>query len=196
MIVCFDGSPRREATSHVLSEVTDRLEETDYEVEILDLRGREINFCKHCDYCLREKKCVFDDGMSEVYSALERATGLVFATPVYNSGITAQLKAMIDRTRAFLAKDPDGLKGKVGMGIAVGGDRVGGQEVALMQIHAFFILNGVIPVSGGPFGANLGATFWSKDTKEGVVEDEEGYKSLDKTLKRFVEFVDEYGREK
>lgn len=91
-----------------------------------------------------------------------------------------------------MAKDPEALKGKLGMGIAVGGDRMGGQEIALMQIHAFFILNGVIPVSGGSFGANLGATFWSKDTKEGVKKDEEGFKSLKKTINRFVEFFDEY----
>lgn len=71
---------------------------------------------------------------------------------------------------------------------------MGGQEIALMQIHAFFILNGVIPVSGDPFGANFEATFWSKDTGEGVKEDEEGFKSLKKSINKFSEFVDEYER--
>jgi hypothetical protein len=50
-------------------------------------------------------------------------------------------------------------------------------------------LNGLIPVSGGPFGANLGATFWSKDTLKDVKQDEEGFKSLRKTVKRFAEFM-------
>jgi hypothetical protein len=45
----------------------------------------------------------------------------------------------------------------------------------------------MIPVSGGFFGANLGATFWSKDTLEGAKEDEEGFRSLRKTVKRFAE---------
>jgi len=77
------------------------------------------------------------------------------------------------------------------MGIAVGGDRAGGQELALMQIHTFYILNGMTPVSGGFFGANLGATFWSKDTLDGVKQDEEGFRSLRKTLKRFAEYLQE-----
>jgi multimeric flavodoxin WrbA len=77
------------------------------------------------------------------------------------------------------------------MGIAVGGDRMGGQEAALTQIHTFYILNGMIPISGGFFGANLGATFWTKDTLDGAKQDEEGFKSLKKTVKRFSEFLKE-----
>jgi multimeric flavodoxin WrbA len=102
----------------------------------------------------------------------------------------------MDRCRALLAADKDFLKGKFGMGIALGGDRVGGQEAALMQIHTFFILNGIVPVSGGFFGANLGATFWTKDTLEGVKQDEEGFRSLKKTVKRFAEFLKKYGEER
>jgi hypothetical protein len=51
----------------------------------------------------------------------------------------------------------------------------------------FYILNGIKPISGGFFGANLGATFWSKDTLAGVKDDEEGFRSLKKTLKRFAD---------
>jgi len=78
------------------------------------------------------------------------------------------------------------------MGIAVGGDRAGGQELALMQIHNFYILNGMIPVSGGFFGANVGATFWSKDTLEEVKRDEEGFRSLRKTVKHFAQYLNDY----
>jgi multimeric flavodoxin WrbA len=99
----------------------------------------------------------------------------------------------MDRCRAVLAADRNFFRGKIGMGIAIGGDRVGGQELALQQIHTFFILNGVIPVSGGFFGANLGATFWSKDTFKDAKLDEEGFRTLRKTVKRFAEFLDKYG---
>jgi hypothetical protein len=50
----------------------------------------------------------------------------------------------------------------------------------------------MIPVGGGPFGANLGANFWSKDTLEGVKIDEEGFRSLKKTTKRFAEYMELY----
>jgi multimeric flavodoxin WrbA len=134
--------------------------------------------------------------MQELYALLKEADGIVFATPAYNGGVSAQTKAVMDRCRALLAADKDFLKGKFGMGIALGGDRVGGQEAALMQIHTFFILNGIVPVSGGFFGANLGATFWTKDTLEGVKQDEEGFRSLKKTVKRFAEFLEKYGEER
>jgi multimeric flavodoxin WrbA len=133
--------------------------------------------------------------MQELYALLGKADGLIFATPIYNGGISAQIKAVMDRCRAVAAADKDFFKFKIGIGVAVGGDRVGGQEAALMQIHTFYILNGMIPVSGGFFGANLGATFWTKDTLEGVKQDEEGLKSLKKTVKRFTEYLNKFSGE-
>ena len=49
----------------------------------------------------------------------------------------------------------------------------------------------MIPVSGGSFGANIGASFWSKDTLEGVKEDEEGFRSLRKMVKRFAQLLEQ-----
>jgi multimeric flavodoxin WrbA len=127
--------------------------------------------------------------MYKLYPLLEEADGIIIATPVYNGGISAQTKTVMDRCRALLAADRDAFKHKVGMAIAVGGDRIGGQELAIQQITTFYILNGIIPISGGSFGANLGATFWSKDTLEGVKTDEEGFRTLKKTIKKFDEFL-------
>jgi multimeric flavodoxin WrbA len=127
--------------------------------------------------------------MQELYVLLNQAKGIIIASPVYNGGVSAQVKSVMDRCRAMVAADKNFFRGKIGMGIAVGGDRNGGQEFALMQIHTFYILNGAIPVSGGFFGANLGATFWSKDSLEGAQRDEEGFRSLKKTVKRFAEFL-------
>jgi multimeric flavodoxin WrbA len=189
MIVGICGSPRQQATEYVLVEALRILEEKGFKTKFWTVRGKEIGFCTHCDYCLVDKKCVLQDDMQELYVLLTEAKGIILATPVYNGGVSAQIKAVMDRTRAAVASDENIFKGKIGMGIAVGGDRAGGQELALTQIHTFYILNGMIPVSGGYFGANLGATFWSKDTLEGVKQDEEGFRSLKKTLKRFAEYV-------
>ena len=131
------------------------------------------------------------DDMSTVYALLREAEGIIFATPVYNGGVSAQTKAILDRCRALLAADPNVVKYMIGMTVAVGGDRIGGQELAIQQILTFYILNGVIPVSGGSFGANLGANFWSKDTLEGVKEDKEGFRSLKKSIKKFAEALKE-----
>ncbi len=192
MILGICGSPRKKATEFVLKKALDLLEKKGYETEFFSVRRKEIGFCQHCDYCLKHKECRIKDDMYELYPLLAKAKGIIMATPVYNSGVSAQLKAIMDRTRAVVAADFDFFRYKVGMAIAVGGDRIGGQEIAIQQIHAFYILNGMIPVSGGAFSSNLGATFWSKDTLEGVKEDEEGFRSLRKCVKRFSELLERF----
>jgi multimeric flavodoxin WrbA len=193
MIVGICGSPREQATDYVLKEALRMLKEKGFETQLWTVRGKWIEFCIHCDYCLKNKECFFQDDMQNLYALLTEAKGIILATPVYNGGVSAQIKALMDRTRALVAADKNVFKGKIGMGIAIGGDRSGGQEFALMQIHTFYIINEMIPVSGGFFGANLGATFWSKDTLEGVKLDEEGFRSLSKTVKRFAGFMEKYG---
>jgi len=157
--------------------------------EFFSVRGKTLHFCNHCDYCLQHQKCVIDDDMGLLGSLIKDARGLVIATPVYNGGVSAQIKVIMDRCRSFVASDRNFFKFKVGMAIAVGGDRMGGQELALQQIITFYLLNGFLPVSGGFFGANLGATFWSKDTLEAVKTDEEGFRTLNKTVKAFSEIL-------
>ncbi len=187
MILGISGSPRKMATEHILGEALKMLEEKGFSTQLFTVRAKNISPCRHCDYCLRNAECVIRDEMHLLYPLIREAKGFVIATPVYNGGISAQTKIVIDRTRASLAADPSVLRRKPGIAIAVGGDRMGGQELALQQIHAFYILHGMIPVSGGFFGANLGATFWSRDTLEDAKKDEEGWRSLRKTVRRFAE---------
>ena len=195
IILGISGSPRKQATEHVLTEALNTMEEKGYETELFTVRGKDIGPCRNCDYCLRKKECLLKDDMYQLYPLFKDVKGIIMATPIYNGGVSAQIKAVMDRTRAAAAVDIDFLKHKVGMAIAVGGDRVGGQELAIQQIMTFYILNGAIPVSGGPFGSNLGANFWSQDTLKGVKEDKEGFRSLKKTLNRFNEFLEIYQRD-
>ena len=192
MIVGICGSPREQATDYVLKEALKTLEAKGFETRFWTVRAKRLGFCAHCDFCLKNKVCAFKDDMQELIALLKDSKGIIFATPVYNGGVSAQTKTIMDRFRAAVAADKNFFRGKIGMGIALGGDRIGGQEGALQQIHNFYVLNGMIPVSGGFFGANLGATFWTKDTLEGVKQDEEGFHSLKKTTKRFAEYLELY----
>jgi multimeric flavodoxin WrbA len=192
MIVGICGSPRKQATDYVLREALSMLEEKGFETEFFGVRGKDISPCRHCDYCLRNKECIIKDDMYEIYPLMTEAQGIIMATPVYNGGLSAQIKALMDRCRALGAVDFDFLRYKVGMAIAVGGDRIGGQELAIQQIMTFYILTGAVPISGGAYGANLGANFWSQDTLDGVKEDEQGFRSLRKTVKRFGAFLEKF----
>jgi multimeric flavodoxin WrbA len=190
-ILGISGSPRSMATDFLVQEAL-RLVREEYEMETdyFSAKGKVMRFCTHCDYCLKIKEgCVHkDDVSSELYDKMIRADAWIIGTPVYQGTVSAQTKTIMDRCRAVVTKDPKVFFNKVGMGIAAGGDRIGGQELSLQTIHNFYIINGMIPVGGGAFGANLGGTFWSKDKgAEGVAEDVEGMKSLRKTLKRLVQ---------
>ncbi|MGD2201100.1 MAG: flavodoxin family protein [Candidatus Bathyarchaeota archaeon] len=189
MILGICGSPRAMTTEYVLKWALKLLEEKGFDTVFYTVRGKTIGFCMHCDYCLKKEGCIIEDDVQGLYPLLKDAEGIIVASPVYNGGISAQTKALMDRTRALLASDPDALRGKAGVAIAVGGDRVGGQELAIQQVMTFYTLNGVLTLSGGFFGANLGATFWSKDTMDGIRADEEGFRSLRKTIKRFSEYL-------
>ena len=95
------------------------LEKLGFETEFFTVRGKEIGFCRHCDYCLKNEECAVRDDMYQLYPLLRNARGIVIATPVYNGGISAQTKAVMDRCRALVAADYDFFKHKVGTAIAI-----------------------------------------------------------------------------
>jgi multimeric flavodoxin WrbA len=186
------ASPRNNTTAYVLNNALDKLENDGFETEIFTCQAKSIKPCMHCDYCLEHKKCIIEDDMLEVYEGLQEADGLILATPVQSGGISSNLAAIMDRTRALEAIDYNLLRGKIGMSIAVGGDRTGGQDFAHLKNITYFMIHGIIPVSGGPFGSNLGASFWSNDSIEDIKEDDYGMESLDRTLHEFKNFLNKY----
>jgi multimeric flavodoxin WrbA len=191
MILGLCGSPRAQATEYALREALGMLEKMGHETVFWGVRGKRIGFCTHCDHCLDGKGCIIDDDVQGLYPLLEEAESYIIASPVYNGGVSAQIKAVMDRTRALLARNRDALRDKVGIAIAIGGDRSGGQELAIQQIITFYTLNGAITLSGGFFGANIGASFWSRDSLEGIKADEEGFRGLRKTVKRLNKYLRE-----
>ncbi|MFX1564823.1 MAG: flavodoxin family protein [Promethearchaeota archaeon] len=186
-VLGISGSPRKAATDFVVQEALRYLEaKGSVETRYFSVMGKKLNFCTHCDHCIRKKQgCIFKDAMEEVYQLLAWADAFVFASPVYQGNISGQLKTLFDRTRALLAQNSEAFEGKIGTGIAVGGDRVGGQEPTLRTIHDFYIINHILSTGGGAFGANLGATIWSKDKRaKGAKADKRGLKTLYKTMDR------------
>ncbi|AMK16235.1 flavodoxin family protein [Methanobrevibacter olleyae] len=194
-IIGISGSPREGASEFLLKKALSELEkEESFETKFITVRDRNINPCTHCDNCVETKgKCSIDDDMNEIYSLLKESDGIILASPIHFGSISAQLKAIIDRCQALIMEDLDIFKNKVGISIVVGGDRTGGQELAIQQINTFYLLNKIIPLSGGAFGANLGACLWSQDGgAEGVKKDEYGLKTLDMTINNFKEFLLEF----
>ncbi|TXT58515.1 MAG: hypothetical protein BAJALOKI2v1_350010 [Promethearchaeota archaeon] len=186
------GSPRSQGTEFAVKYALDYAREKfGFNTEFWTVRAKELKFCIHCDYCIREKKgCIHKDDVVDLYPKLEEADFLLFGTPVFQGNLSAQIKTIMDRCRALVAKNPTVFKNKIGMALSVGGDRSGGQEIAIRSILDFYQQNHVISVSGGAFGANLGAALWSRDQgKEGIENDEEGVRAIRNVIKRMAEFI-------
>ena len=185
----ISGSPRKASTDYIVREAL-RYASSKYDAvtEYFSAQGKTLNFCIHCDYCIREKKgCIHDDDMAEVYEKFRWADAFIIGTPVYQGMVSGQTKVIMDRCRAIAAQDLHFILNKPGAALAAGGDRIGGQEPSIQAILNFYVINEAIPVGGGSFGANLGGAFWSQDRgAEGAKEDEEGLKSMHKTVNRLM----------
>ena len=191
-IIGISGSPRIASTDFAVKKALSYAEEKyNAETDYFSVNKKQINFCIHCDYCVRKKQgCVHKDDMNELYPKLEWADAWILGSPVYQGAISGQLKTVLDRLRASVARKKTIFRGKVGAGLAVGGDRIGGQEPVIKTMIDFFIINEMIPVGGGAFGANLGITLWSQDKKaEGTEADEEGIKTIYRTIDHLMKVV-------
>lgn len=102
-IAVLNGSPRVGNTAAMVSAFAEGAKEAGHEVEILHVGKMKIGGCLACEYChgKGEGKCVQKDDMEKVMPAYREADMIVFASPVYYFGMTAQLSAAIQRVYAI-----------------------------------------------------------------------------------------------
>ena len=99
-VVALSGSPRPGSNVDLLTEAA-LLGAREAGASTLHLLAREMRVlpCQACgpDPTHGTGYCIYHDDMDRVYEALEHATGILVATPVYFTNVSAQLKAVIDR---------------------------------------------------------------------------------------------------
>jgi multimeric flavodoxin WrbA len=102
-LTAFLGSPRKGGNTDILAErVLAGAGEAGVETFSVALRTLNIKPCVGCGKCWsKDRPCVFDDDMTQVYQAIADSDVLLFATPVYWYGPTTIMKAMIDRLVPF-----------------------------------------------------------------------------------------------
>lgn len=101
-ILVLTGSPRENGNSNYLaSEFIRGAGEAGHEIFRFDAAKKEIHPCIACNSCGMNGPCIFKDDFETVREYLIPADMVVFATPMYYFGISAQLKAVIDRFYAI-----------------------------------------------------------------------------------------------
>jgi multimeric flavodoxin WrbA len=97
-ILVIEGSPHKNGTSNTLaSEFIRGAKFVGHEVEVFDAARSKIAGCLGCGRCQTGEPCVQNDGMADVLAKMDSSDAVVFVTPMYYFGFSAQLKAVIDR---------------------------------------------------------------------------------------------------
>ena len=101
-IVVLEGSPNKNGSSNMLAEqfIKGALE-TGHQVEVIDAARAKIHPCTGCIHCGYDGPCIQKDEMEQIRESILGADMMVFVTPLYYYGMSAQLKTMIDRFCAF-----------------------------------------------------------------------------------------------
>jgi multimeric flavodoxin WrbA len=98
-ILILSGSPRRGGNTELLVEAFVKGASQKHHVEVVSVHDYKVNPCMGCNACFKSESnsCVQKDDMPLIYEKMAVADMLVIASPVYFYGLSAQLKAVIDR---------------------------------------------------------------------------------------------------
>jgi multimeric flavodoxin WrbA len=145
-VIAFNGSGRKDGnTSLLIRHVFNELEKENIETEMIQLAGNKIRGCTSCYKCRenQNRKCTFDDDIiNECIAKMIEADGIIIGSPVYFTDITAETKALIDRSGYVAGSNGKLFKRKVGA--AVIAVRRGGALHAFDSINHFFHINEMI----------------------------------------------------
>ena len=141
-IVC---SGRKGGNTEILvTEALASAQEAGAQTELVSVVGKNISPCDGCGSCRQTSVCHIQDDMQSIYQQLETADAIIFGSPVYFCSVSAQAKAIMDRTFLFLRDRR--LKGKVAAPI-LAVRRVGAGQTRNL-LYGYFMSQGMIPVRG------------------------------------------------
>lgn len=138
------GSPRSGGNSDILLDrVLDGAASAGGEITRIYVREMDFSGCTECGGCDETGECTVMDDMQDSYPMLVDSPVIILASPVFFLGLSAQVKAFIDRAQALwrkrmLLKTPSGRKRHDGgrgylvmVGAASGPEQFRGSELTV-----------------------------------------------------------------
>lgn len=108
-IAVLESSPHKNGASNTLADFFIRgAIEAGHTVQVIDVARLNIRPCQGCYQGKAGGHCILRDDMRQVEDALTSTDLVVYVTPIYFYGMSAQLKIVVDRLHCFYAK----LRGK------------------------------------------------------------------------------------
>lgn len=102
-IVVVNGSPRKNGNTHsLLNKAIEGAEAAHVQTELFNLYDLEYKGCIGCLACKVKngKKlghCAVNDGLKPVLDAIDTSDGLILGSPIYLGGVTAMMRAFLER---------------------------------------------------------------------------------------------------
>lgn len=150
-IIAITSSPKGKGsmTLRLVSAALEGAREAGAETEIIDVTKHKINYCKGCVMCYKKGECVQKDEYKELFDKLKQADGIIFSSPNYIDGITAQLKTFVDRSANAIHEQL--FDGKYGISLVTTGG--GGDAQVIEYLNAFITKSGASVVGSASFSA-------------------------------------------
>lgn len=106
-IVVLVGSVRKNGNTDLLARAFVDGARKNNDVEVVSVADYRVNPCLGCNACFAREnhECFQKDDMDLIYEKLLEADIIVAASPVYFYGISAQLKAVVDRLHTPLRNE-------------------------------------------------------------------------------------------
>jgi multimeric flavodoxin WrbA len=105
-VLGLSASPRRDGNSFLLVEaVVEGAREAGHRAELVHVDDHVRHLLRDCRRCRDERgRCTIDDGFESLLrEKVVPADAIVFGTPLYWYGVSAQLKAFLDRIFCYIA---------------------------------------------------------------------------------------------
>lgn len=127
-IVIINGSARKGNTWTAIQEFTGEASKN-HAVEVISADKLHIAPCKGCESCKNNGDCIDKDDTNPTVDKIIAADMIIFATPVYWWGMSAQMKLIIDKcySKGHLIKNK-----KIGV-IVIGADVVTSTQYELIH---------------------------------------------------------------
>ena len=171
-VVAFNGSPRKDGnTAAMLRHVLQELEREGIQTELVQLADLKLRGCRACYQCFtaKNRRCALaDDGLNACIDKMLAADGILLGSPTYFADLTADLKALIDRTGMTARANGEMFRRKVGA--AVVAVRRAGAIHAFDSINHFFLISQMIVPGSCYWNIALGREKGeAENDKEGVL---------------------------
>ena len=143
------ASPResKSQTLRLVKAVLEGAKAAGAETECVDLCKLKIQYCVACGVCYAKGRCIHKDDFDALFSKIMASEGLVWGSPNYFHGVSAQMKTLIDRMSD--AVHCQRFTGKYGCAVAVaGGPNYAETTQYINQILTGFGANAVGAVGG------------------------------------------------